>query len=199
MEGVPTEFAIPSNQVLETKYFAVGIQNYRCNGTEYQLESAKAELWGNSELRGTSIGRHYFNVTEEAVGTTIHFEVNGSVLRSRAIRVVNATNPMHDLPQVLFQKAGSGNEVGTTEYVAQLHTRNGVPVRQECSENQRILIPYTAEYWFFGTQSNFINRNSIETMDTGAYPTLRPQVNSAQSLTLTLALGIFLLVILSKV
>jgi hypothetical protein len=198
VDGMPSEFVIPNSQVLEGKYFGVGIQNYLCNGTEFRLESANAELWSNPELTGTSTGKHYFTVTTDGVGTAIHFEVNGTILRTKVVRVVNATNPVHDIPLALFQKTGPEGQVGLAEYVAQLNTKHGVPMRHECSMNQRMQVPFTADYWFFAPQTNSITKNNFVTADTGAYPSVRPQVNSSPTITFKVALGIFLIVILSK-
>jgi hypothetical protein len=199
IDGLQTAFTLPTNQALE-KYYAIGTHTFKCNQSNYILESANAQLWSTSSFTGDSVGKHYI-LDGDSTGGRATFELQNSIITGTVTSQME-TIPA-DLPLLLLQKTSStsnGTPIEKTNVIARMNTKYGA-APTSCLGTERLQIPYTAEYWFFSDNKVIQKRQLREVSGTGTGSSVTasyPSSSTTRSASLGIVMGVFIILIFYK-
>lgn len=150
--GLPNEFAVPSKYYKAETFYAAGTQNYACDGSEWKLSSANAQMWSNENMGGDAEATHYFLETPDSNGGRPTWEslVDGSKVTVKLLRKSPDADSANIAWLQTLRTAGSG--AGTfegVEMVLRVHTGEGIAPKGECGANATVSVDYTSQYWFY--------------------------------------------------
>jgi hypothetical protein len=155
---LPASFEIPSNYSLALKLFAVGTQNYKCNGTKWTLNNADAELWLNAEAKGKPDGIHYFLEQPDANGgrPTWDSYADQSEVTVKLLRSDPGPSPDKNIAWLQTTRTSVRGQgvFSAIEMVLRVNTEGGLAPSTACSDLDKVSIPYKSEYWYYKLASN---------------------------------------------
>jgi hypothetical protein len=152
-QTVPGDPLDPRTYAPDSRLFlvvhAVGVQNYTCqaNGS-WLFTDPEAALYKTTGVP-KPIGTHFLNF---ATGRPVWQLKDGSSVE--AARTVTVSGGAGNIPWLLLQAvattAGSdGARLTGTTWVQRLNTAGGVAPAGTCTPNDRIAVPYSADYFFW--------------------------------------------------
>jgi Protein of unknown function (DUF3455) len=128
---------------------AIGVQNYTCqaDGT-WLFTDPEAALYKTTGVP-KPIGTHFLNF---ATGRPVWRLKDGSSVE--AARTVTVSGGTGNIPWLLLQAVGTtagsdGDRLTSTTWVQRLNTAGGVAPAGTCTPNDRIAVPYSADYYFW--------------------------------------------------
>jgi len=132
----------PGNEVAFHAY-AIGVQVYKWNGTEWGLDRPEATLYSDPNYRG-KVGTHYKGPTWESN--------TGSYVIGKQPRLAGCSVDSTAVDWLLLQAAatqGPGVFGGVT-YIQRVNTTGGLaPSTPGTMMDESREVPYTAEYYFY--------------------------------------------------
>lgn len=132
---------VPSGNKLIAHVYAVGVQSYRWNGTNWVFVEPIATLFADANYH-EKVGIHY-------VGPTWENNSGGKVI---ATRVQSCTPDPTAIPWLLLQTTstdGSG-PLSAVTYIQRVNTKGGLaPTAPGVATGVVADMPYTAEYYFY--------------------------------------------------
>jgi Protein of unknown function (DUF3455) len=153
---VPDSLQVPENQKLLFRSYAEGEQIYICkskpdnsNVFEWTLKAPRADLYDRKA--GKLIGSHYGGPTWDLK--------DGSKIVGKVSTKADAPQAETAIPWLLLEvkeNAGKGN-LKSVKWIQRVNTVGGKATAQDCkqgNQNQEQAVPYAADYYFFGAQSN---------------------------------------------
>jgi uncharacterized protein DUF3455 len=148
---VPTQLEVPPDFVLLFYSHAKGVQTYECQNGAWAFRAPKAVLFNPQSHQLTAI--HYGGIdTGLTPGPWWESLRDGS--RIRAGNAVSAPSPNpNSIPLLLLEvleRQGSG-VFTKASYIQRLNTVGGVGPTGACSAGAQRWVPYTADYYFYGT------------------------------------------------
>jgi hypothetical protein len=152
-QTVPGDPLDPRTYAPDSRLFlvvhATGVQNYTCqaNGS-WLFTDPEAALYKTTGVP-KPIGTHFLNF---ATGRPVWQLKDGSSVE--AARTVTVSGGAGNIPWLLLQAvattAGSdGARLTGTTWVQRLNTAGGVAPAGTCTPNDRIAVPYSADYFFW--------------------------------------------------
>jgi hypothetical protein len=141
-----TEVQVPEGNTLLLHTYAIGVQKYVWNGTEWGFTGPEANLYADANYRG-KIGTHYGGPTWESNSGSyvIAARDNGCDL-----------DPANTIALLLLRKVETGGDgiFNMVTYIQRLNTTGGVkPTLPGLYVGQEKRIPYTAEYYFYRAEA----------------------------------------------
>jgi uncharacterized protein DUF3455 len=128
---------------------AIGVQNYTCqaNGT-WLFTDPEATLYKTTGVP-KPIGTHFLNFTS---GRPVWQLKDGSSVE--AARTVTVPGGAGNIAWLLLQAVATpagpdGDRLASTTWVQRLNTSGGVAPAGTCTPNDRIAVPYSADYFFW--------------------------------------------------
>ena len=148
---VPEDIAVPAGSVLLFSRQAKGVQIYECRNGQWALRAPRALLFDPESYQPTGI--HYGGIDRNLTpGPWWESTEDGS--RVRGGEAISAPSPNADSIPLLRLKAlewrGSG-VFSPVSYIQRLNTMGGVGPSGACQSGARRSVPYTADYYFYGT------------------------------------------------
>ena len=149
--------AVPEGNRLVFHVFAVGVQTYRWNGTNWIFVAPEATLYADAKHR-REVGKHFGTPTGVAWQTT-----SGS--RVIAQRVDACTPDPTAIPWVLLRAISEEGRgvLNPLSYVQRVNTVAGVaPVEPGALVDEERPVPYTSEYFFYrSTATHYRQANLV--------------------------------------
>ncbi|KAJ3382010.1 hypothetical protein HDU84_004703 [Entophlyctis sp. JEL0112] len=151
LTALPSGISVPGNHSVILNYQGTGTQNYICNGTNYNLQSVTAALFGEGpDFDGTISVVYNFNDAGQPVWTSL---ADKSSFVGNPIKKVPAVDPLNDIPNVLLERANgtvsSAGELQAANYLVRLNTHGGVAPTSCAVVGDVVNVDYYAEYYFF--------------------------------------------------
>jgi hypothetical protein len=123
--------------------YALGVQIYRWNGTEWEFVAPAANLYADADYQG-QIGIHYSGPTWESN--------SGSRVVATRVPETGCTTNSSAIPWLLLQTVmteGPGIFKKVT-YIQRVNTTGGLrPTTPGTTVGEEARVPYTAEYYFY--------------------------------------------------
>ncbi|TDX00622.1 DUF3455 domain-containing protein [Dinghuibacter silviterrae] len=153
-QTIPSALAVPAGNKLILHAYAKGVQVYVCtqdpkDTTHYvwTFTEPQATLYADRDYK-TDIGKHYLGAT----GQPTWESTDGS--KVSAVKVQQVPDAA-SIPWLLLKAASTGGSgaLSATTYVQRLRTTGGEPAEADARhKGEKIRVPYTAEYLFYGPQ-----------------------------------------------
>lgn len=138
------DFNVPSGHKVAFHTYALGVQIYRWNGTNWVFVAPAANLYADANYRG-KVGTHYGGPTWESN--------SGSIVVARRMKGCSVDSSAIDW--LLLQATSSGG-AGIFDGVTYIHRVNTVggkaPTTPGLYIGEEARIPYTTEYYFYRAQ-----------------------------------------------
>lgn len=135
------QVTVPDGHRLHFRTYAIGVQVYRWNGTNWAFVAPVANLYADPGFRG-QVGTHYAGPTWESN--------SGSFVVAR--RVDGCTVDPSAVQWLLLEAVStSGFGIfGKTSYIQRVNTAGGVPpAAAGLNVGDEARVPYTTEYYFY--------------------------------------------------
>jgi hypothetical protein len=140
---VPAAIQVPAGNKLFLVAYAVGTQNYTCNG---------AGAWGPSVPAATLFDKHGHPIGIHFGGPTWQYQDGSSVLGQK---IAGATVTPGAIDWLLLKAlsttpgANGGDRLVGTTYIQRLTTNGGLAPAGACVTATAAHVPYTAVYYFY--------------------------------------------------
>ena len=137
--------ALEQNRAPLFHVYAIGVQIYRWDGTNWNLVGPDAKLYAEDNYNG-EVGKHYVGPTWESN--------SGSKIVAK--KVADCTPDTSAVAWLLLEKvtATGPGIFGSAAYVQRVNTTGGVkPAIAGSTVGEEKRIPYTAEYYFYKAES----------------------------------------------
>jgi len=135
---------VPQGNKLAFHVYAVGVQVYRWNGTNWVFVEPVARLFANANYQG-EVGIHYAGPTWES----------NSGSKVVGTRVADCSPDSTAIPWLRLQAVSTDGPgiFSSVTYIQRVNTVGGlVPTAPGSSVGAVVEVPYTAEYYFYRAQ-----------------------------------------------
>ena len=132
---------VPEGNKVAFHVYALGVQVYRWNGTNWVFVAPVANLFADDNYRG-QVGTHYAGPTWES----------NSGSKVVAARIGACTPDTTAIPWLLLQTVSTDGPgiFNSVTYVQRVNTSGGLaPTTPGTSVGQEAKVPYTTEYYFY--------------------------------------------------
>jgi hypothetical protein len=148
---VPDGIAVPAGFDLLFWSHAAGVQTYACQDGMWVFHAPRALLFDPQD--GRPVAQHYGGIDRNLTPGP-WWEAFSDSSRMRAGNAVPAPSPNPDSIPLLrlqvLQREGTGM-FSRVSYIQRLNTMGGVGPAGACDTSARVSVPYTADYYFYGT------------------------------------------------
>lgn len=135
---------VPPGNKVAFRVYALGVQIYRWNGTNWDFVAPRALLFADPNYRG-KVGTHYGGPTWES-------NSGSNVVASR---VAGCSPDPTAIPWLLLQTVSTDGPgiFSSVTYIQRVNTRGGLaPAAPGSSVGEMAEVPYTTEYYFYRAQ-----------------------------------------------
>jgi hypothetical protein len=149
---VPTTIEVPSGHALLFRSHAQGVQIYECQSSQWVFRAPRAGLFA---MRfHWLIGKHYGGIDRGlTAGPWWESIYDGSRIRGGNAVSAPSPNP-NSIPLLrleVLERHGSGM-FSQVSYIQRLNTVGGIGPTGTCRTGAQRWVPYTADYYFYGTR-----------------------------------------------
>ena len=149
--NVPEAIAVPPGYVLLFWSHATGVQTYECRNDQWVFRAPRAVLFDPQYDHLTAI--HYGGI-DRGLTPGPWWESVDDGSRVRGGNAVSAPSPnANSIPLLrleVMERQGTGM-FSQVSYIQRLNTMGGVGPTGVCSPGAQRWVPYTADYYFYGT------------------------------------------------
>jgi hypothetical protein len=149
---VPPQIAVPAGHVLLFRSHAKGVQTYECQNGQWAFRAPRALLFKPHTHRLTGI--HYGGIDRGLTAGPWWESVRDSS-RIRGGNAVSAPSPNpNSIPLLrleVLERHGTG-VFSRVSYIQRLNTKGGVGPTGACQPGEQRWVPYTADYYFYGSK-----------------------------------------------
>jgi len=154
---VPTIIQVPAGNALFRVAHAVGTQNYVCLSTGWASRAYSPQATLFNEENG-QILTHFLSPNPDeanAARATWQDSRDTSTVWANPVDGASYTPDPTAIPWLLLKVVGraqgptGGDRMTGTTYIQRLNTRGGLKPSGTCTEGDRALVPYTADYYFY--------------------------------------------------
>jgi hypothetical protein len=137
--AVPQSLQPPPGARLKLKLIGRGVQIYQCQDGAWRLQGPDAKL---TDEAGRLVGKHYAGPTWEST--------DGSKVVGEVRAHEDGPDPRAVPWLLLHAKSVSGNGVFSgIDSIQRLQTAGGQAPQGDCTANQSVQVPYSANYYFY--------------------------------------------------
>ena len=148
---VPEQIAVPAGHELLFSSHAEGVQTYECRDGQWVFRAPRALLFDPHSARPTAL--HYGGIDRHLTPGP-WWDALRDDSRIRAGNPVSAPSPNPDSIPLLRLEVLESHGTGMfspVRYLQRLNTVGGVRPTGACVGSARVGVPYTADYYFYGT------------------------------------------------
>ena len=153
-DPVPNNIKVPRGNQAFLEAHAVGTQNYICLPSGWTFFGPQATLFDLNE----QVITHFLSSNPDEGGTaraTWQDSQDTSAVWGNPIKDATYTPDSTAIPWLLLKVVGAvegltgGDRMTGTTYIQRVNTTGGLKPTRPCTEGDKALVPYTADYFFY--------------------------------------------------
>lgn len=153
--GIPANLRVPPGNALFHIGHATGTQNYICLSTGWAAYGPQAVLFDKVNEQSLT---HFLSPNPAEANTprpTWQDSRDSSLVWAAPVPGASFTPDPTAVPWLLLQVVGTaegptgGSRMAQTTYIQRIYTTGGLTPAGACTEGEKALVPYTADYLFY--------------------------------------------------